>query len=345
LRKKWTIEEKKLLKKLYPAHFKEYVLPFFKNRTWESIRKKAWKLGVSAPIKGRKHSQKTIEKMIETRKKSRGENNPANRPEDRKKLSQNNAMHNPTKRTEVIKKISNARKKYFLNHPEAREVLSRSHKGVKNWRWKGGVGKRPDLGTSAWRKLRMKILFKYKDKCVSCGIIKNLLIHHMVPKRYFINPKDADREENLVVLCRKCHGIWEQTHIISGNTIIGRGVRVGHFVNIYNSRIGDDTKIGSFTEIANSVVGKCCNIQAHVTISNGCKIGDDVFIGPNTSLLNDKHMDGIIEPVVVEDHVKIGGGCTILPRVVLHKGCIVGAGSVVTKDVTLNTVVWGNPAK
>jgi len=112
------------------------------------------------------------------------------------------------------------------------------------------------------------------------------------------------------------------------------------------AKIGEGTKIGAFCDIGkNVIIGRNCSIQCHVTISNDCKIGNNVFIGPNTSLLNDKYMDGGCQPVTVEDHVSIGGGCIILPKVTLHHDCSVGAGSIVTGDVAPNTVVWGNPAK
>lgn len=116
-----------------------------------------------------------------------------------------------------------------------------------------------------------------------------------------------------------------------------------------SAQIGEGTKIGAFCDIGkNVVIGKHCIIQAHVTISNECKIGDYVFIGPNTSLLNDKYIDlgdDTLHPVVVKDCAKIGGGCTILPDVTLGENCEVGAGSVVTKDVHRWMLVYGNPAE
>ena len=113
------------------------------------------------------------------------------------------------------------------------------------------------------------------------------------------------------------------------------------------AEIGEGTKIGAFCDIGRNVkIGKNCNIQCHVTISNGCKIGNNVFIGPNTSLLNDKYpISKRLSPVIIEDNAVIGGGVIILPNVKIGKGAVVGAGSVVTRDVPPNTVVCGNPAR
>jgi UDP-2-acetamido-3-amino-2,3-dideoxy-glucuronate N-acetyltransferase len=113
------------------------------------------------------------------------------------------------------------------------------------------------------------------------------------------------------------------------------------------TKIGDRTRIGSFCDIGkNVVVGKNCNIQAHVTISNGCKIGNKVFMGPNSTLLNDKfpHCD-YITPPTIEDGAVIGGGAVILPKILIGKNSMIAAGSVVTKDVPSGVVVVGVPAR
>ena len=137
--------------------------------------------------------------------------------------------------------------------------------------------------------------------------------------------------------------------VIAGENVqFGENVVIWHYVVIGdNARIGDGTCVGSFCDIGKDVViGRNCNIQAHVTISNGCKIGDNVFIAPNSSLLNDKYpRSDLLTPPVVEDHAVIGGGVTVLPDVVIGEKSVVGAGSVVTKDVPSRTVVAGVPAR
>lgn len=136
--------------------------------------------------------------------------------------------------------------------------------------------------------------------------------------------------------------------IIGKNVEFGKDVAIWNYVVIGdNTKIGDGTRIGSFCDIGkNVVIGKNCIIQAHVTISNECKLGDNIFIGPNSSLLNDKFPHSrCLTPSIIEDNVIIGGCVTILPNVTVHKNSVVAAGSVVTKDVPSNTVVKGIPAK
>jgi UDP-2-acetamido-3-amino-2,3-dideoxy-glucuronate N-acetyltransferase len=114
-----------------------------------------------------------------------------------------------------------------------------------------------------------------------------------------------------------------------------------------SARIGEGTKIGAFCEVGKEVViGKNCNIQGHVIISNKCMVGDNVFIGPKTVILNDKYpFSHCLTPSKILDGVIIGGGVTILPNLTIGKNAVVGAGSVVTKNVPENTVVYGLPAK
>jgi UDP-2-acetamido-3-amino-2,3-dideoxy-glucuronate N-acetyltransferase len=137
--------------------------------------------------------------------------------------------------------------------------------------------------------------------------------------------------------------------IIQGaNVKIGEGCAIWNYTVIGdNTKIGDNCIIGSFVDLGKEVtLGKNCNIQAHVTISNGCVLGDDVFIAPNSSLLNDKYpKSSFMTPPTIKDGARIGGGVTILPNVTVGEKAVVGGGSVVTKDVPPKTVVAGCPAK
>jgi acetyltransferase-like isoleucine patch superfamily enzyme len=135
--------------------------------------------------------------------------------------------------------------------------------------------------------------------------------------------------------------------------IVGEDVKFGHDVTIWNyvvvgdrAKIGDGTRIGSFCDIGkDAVIGKNCNLQAHVTISNECHLGDKVFIGPNSSLLNDRFPDSErLRPAILENNVIIGGCVTILPDVTVGENSVVAAGAVVTKNVPPRSVVKGVPA-
>ena len=111
--------------------------------------------------------------------------------------------------------------------------------------------------------------------------------------------------------------------------------------------IGKGTKIGQNTYIGkNASIGKDCRIMQHVTVCKDAIIGDGVFIGPNTTLLNDKYPPTqISQPPIINSKAIIGGGVTILPAVIVGVKAVVGAGSVVTKDVKPWQVVLGNPAR
>jgi len=140
---------------------------------------------------------------------------------------------------------------------------------------------------------------------------------------------------------------------------VGKNVRIFDFVNAYECTIGDETKIGTFVEIQKGVsIGKNCKISSHTFICEGVKIEDRVFIGHNVSFINDKfpratNPDGsmqnssdwsLIETIVCEG-ATIGTSATIMCGVKIGKNAIVGAGSVVTKDVPPDTIVAGNPAR
>lgn len=140
---------------------------------------------------------------------------------------------------------------------------------------------------------------------------------------------------------------------------LGENIKIYNFVNIYGCEIGDNTKIGSFVEIREDVkIGKNCKIQAFVFIPQGITIEDDVFIGPHACFVNDKYpratvngrlkekdKDWVAEKIVVKKGASIGANATILGGVTIGENSIVGAGSVVTKNVPSDSIVTGNPAK
>ena len=146
---------------------------------------------------------------------------------------------------------------------------------------------------------------------------------------------------------------------IAPDVKIGKDVRIFAFVNLYGCTIGDNSKIGTFVEIQkNAEIGKNVKVSSHTFICEGVQIEDDVFIGHNVSFINDKHprstnaggglqteADWKVVPTVVKRGASIGTSCTILCGVTIGESAIVGAGSVVTRDVPPNTVVAGNPAR
>ncbi|HEX4031072.1 MAG TPA: acyltransferase [Terracidiphilus sp.] len=140
---------------------------------------------------------------------------------------------------------------------------------------------------------------------------------------------------------------------------LGTNVRLAKFINLYGCAIGDDTKIGAFVEIQkNSTVGKCCKISSHTFICEGVVIEDDVFIGHGVTFTNDMYprataaggvlqteADWKVEPTVIRKGASVGSGATILCNITIGENAIVGAGSVVTRDVPANAIVAGNPAR
>lgn len=146
---------------------------------------------------------------------------------------------------------------------------------------------------------------------------------------------------------------------IGSNVKLGKNVKFSKFINIYGCEIGDDTKIGAFVEIQkNAKVGSRCKISSHTFICEGVTIEDNVFVGHNVTFVNDTYpratnangglqteQDWKVETTVVKKGASIGSGVTILANVVIGEGALVGAGSVVTKDVPPYGVVVGNPAR
>jgi acetyltransferase-like isoleucine patch superfamily enzyme len=140
---------------------------------------------------------------------------------------------------------------------------------------------------------------------------------------------------------------------------VGKNVIINDFVNVYGCTIDDGTKIGPFVEIQNNVyIGKNCKISSHTFICEGVNIKNGVFVGHNVSFINDKfpfavnqdfslktNSDWELMKTVVNDKVSIGTSSTILGGIQIGENSIIGAGSVVTKDVPANVIVAGNPAK
>ena len=134
------------------------------------------------------------------------------------------------------------------------------------------------------------------------------------------------------------------------NNKIGINVKIIEPVNLYECKIGDDSLIGPFVEIQkNGIIGKRVRISSHSFICAGVTINDDVFIGHGVMFTNDKFHSNLLEDwelrtTIVEKRVRIGSNSTILP-VRIGQNSIIGAGSVVTKDIPPNSVALGNPAK
>ncbi len=149
------------------------------------------------------------------------------------------------------------------------------------------------------------------------------------------------------------------TQNISPDVKLGQNVKIYDFVNIYGCEIGDNSRIGTFVEIQKgAVIGKNCKIQSHTFICEGVTIEDDVFVGHNVTFINDKYphsvnQDGGMQteadwkciPTRIKKGASIGSSVTILCGVTVGENAIVGAGSVVTKDVPPETTVAGNPAR
>ena len=146
---------------------------------------------------------------------------------------------------------------------------------------------------------------------------------------------------------------------IADDVKLGQNVKIFNFVNMYGCEVGDNSKIGTFVEIQKGAkVGKNCKISSHSFICEGVTIEDNVFIGHNVTFINDIYPrataeDGSLQTendwecleTLVKKGVSIGSSATILAGITIHENAMIGAGSVVTKDVAANTIVAGNPAK
>ena len=146
---------------------------------------------------------------------------------------------------------------------------------------------------------------------------------------------------------------------IAPDVKLAHGVKLSKFINLYGCEIGEGTKIGAFVEIQKNVtVGKNCKVSSHSFICEGVTIEDNVFIGHGVTFINDSYprattrhgglqteKDWRVEHTVIKKGASIGSGATLLSKVTVGENAIVGAGSVVTRDVPSNAIVAGNPAK
>lgn len=148
--------------------------------------------------------------------------------------------------------------------------------------------------------------------------------------------------------------------MIAADVRLGKNVKVHHpeLVNLYGCVIGDDSRIASFVEIGKGVsIGKNCKIEAFAFIPEGVTVEDNVFIGPHACFINDRHprassnagplgeSDWKLERTLVRDGASIGANATIMCGVIIGHNSLVGAGSVVTRNVADGTTVMGNPAR
>jgi acetyltransferase-like isoleucine patch superfamily enzyme len=146
---------------------------------------------------------------------------------------------------------------------------------------------------------------------------------------------------------------------ITPDVKLGKDVKIQDFVNLYGCEIGDNTKIGPFVEVQKGArIGCNCKVSSHSFICEGVTIEDNVFIGHNVTFINDMYPrattsegglqteeDWVCVPTLVKKGASIGSSATLLCGITVGENAIVGAGSVVTKDVPRNAVVAGNPAR
>lgn len=160
------------------------------------------------------------------------------------------------------------------------------------------------------------------------------------------------------VLQERIENSMDTTLRVSPDVILGREVKLHGFCNLYGCEIGDETRVGTFVEIQKGVkIGARCKISSHTFICEGVTIEEGVFIGHGVMFINDRHpkalkADGSLQgqgdwncqSTLIKRGASIGSGATILGGITIGENALVGAGSVVTKNVAADSTVAGNPA-
>lgn len=144
----------------------------------------------------------------------------------------------------------------------------------------------------------------------------------------------------------------ETPHVLCKDVKVGKGTTIWNFVNLYGCEIGEQCMIGSLVEIQKGVrIGNRTSIQSHAMICEKVIIGSHCFVGHGVMFINDTFRSGRPNPnaeswkkTTVGDNVSIGSNATIMP-VNIGRGAVIGAGSVVIRDVPADAIVAGNPAR
>ncbi|HZF00395.1 MAG TPA: acyltransferase [Methylomirabilota bacterium] len=146
---------------------------------------------------------------------------------------------------------------------------------------------------------------------------------------------------------------------IAADVRLGKNVRIHNFTNLYGCEIGDDVKIGTFVEIQKGAkIGNRCKISSHTFICEGVVLEDEVFVGHHVVFTNDRYPRATNEngglqtesdwhcvPTLVRRGASIGSGAVLICGITVGKNAMIGAGSIVTKNVPPDTIVAGNPAR
>jgi len=146
---------------------------------------------------------------------------------------------------------------------------------------------------------------------------------------------------------------------IAPDVKLGINVKIFQFTNLYGCSIGDNTKVGAFVEIQkNASIGRNCKISSHSFVCEGVSIEDNVFVGHGVKFINDKYprsttedgsmqteSDWKVENTLIKRGASLGTGTVVLSNVTIGENSIIGAGSVVTRDIPDNVIAAGNPAR